>query len=110
MLVKAAGILALGLSQIASCTPLNIPHRPRQDSGGKRVTFQDVFSGNFTVKRTSLQWTSQGIDGNYVDQDPATGNLNLANIVTGNSTLFVAASDVEGVGSDYYDYSIQPSG
>ena len=57
-----------------------------------------------------LKWTSQGADGTYVDEDPTSGDLKLANIVSGNSTTFVKASDVEGVGNDYYDYSIQPSG
>lgn len=75
----------------------------------KVVTFADAFSGNFTVQRTTLQWTSQGEDGSYVDAD-ANGNLNLANIVTGESTVFVNASHLAPAAKDFYDYSIHPSG
>jgi len=73
------------------------------------VTFSDVFSGNFPVARTTLHWTSQGKDGTYVDADNK-GNLNLANIVTGNSTVFVDVSELGPALKSYYDYSIQPSG
>lgn len=75
----------------------------------KVVTFADAFSGNFTVQRTSLQWTSQGEDGSYVDAD-ADGNLNLINIVTGDSTVFVNAGDLAPAAKDFYDYTIHPSG
>lgn len=73
------------------------------------MSFEDVFSGNFGVKRTSLQWTSQGEDGTYVEGS-STGDLVLANIVTGNTSTFVTASELGGAAQDYYDYSIQPSG
>jgi len=71
-------------------------------SGKKVVTFADAFSGNFTVARTFLQWTSQGQDGNYVGQSG--GDLVLANIVTGNSSVFVAASGIGSAAQDFYDY------
>lgn len=61
------------------------------------------------MKRTSLQWTSQGEDGTYIDTT-STGDLVLANIVSGNSSTFVTASEIGGAAQDYYDYSIQPSG
>jgi hypothetical protein len=73
------------------------------------VSFADAFGGQFPVQRTSLQWTSQGDDGNYVDTNDA-GDLVFANIVTGNSTIFAALSDVGDAAKDYYDYSIQASG
>lgn len=76
----------------------------------KVVSFADAFSGNFAVKRTTLQWTSQGSDGSYVDTDTATGDLLIANIVTGNSSIFVKASDVDKAAQNPYDYSIQPNG
>ncbi|KAH7306135.1 dipeptidyl peptidase IV N-terminal region-domain-containing protein [Rhexocercosporidium sp. MPI-PUGE-AT-0058] len=85
------------------------PQARTTPSNKKVVSFEDVFSGNFGVKRTSLQWTSQGEDGTYVDKT-STGDLVLANIVTGNSSTFVAASEIGGAAKDYYDYSIQPSG
>lgn len=62
------------------------------------------------MQRTTLQWTSQGVDGSYVDVDSATGDLLIANIVTGNSSVLVKASDVAEAAQDPYDYSIQPSG
>ena len=80
-----------------------------QSSTKKVVSFADVFSGGFSVARTSLQWTSQGKDGTYVDA-ASDGSLNLANIVTGNSTLLVSVADLPEAIRDYYDYSIQPSG
>jgi len=84
--------------------------RQEQSSAGKSiVTFADAFSGRFGVARTTLQWTSQGKDGTYVDAD-SKGNLNLANIVTGNSTVFVDVSELAPAVQSYYDYSIQPSG
>ena len=73
------------------------------------VSYADAFGGGFAVSRTSLQWTSQGSDGNYVDQNDA-GDLVFSNIVSGNSSVFVAASDIDGAAKDFYDYSIQPSG
>jgi dipeptidyl-peptidase-4 len=57
-----------------------------------------------------LQWTSQGEDGSYVDTDPESLDLIIANIITGNSSIFVKASDIYEGARDYYDYSIQPSG
>lgn len=78
--------------------------------GKKVVSFADAFSGNFTVARTTLQWSSQGDDGSYVDTDPETGDLLIVNIVTGNSSIFVKASDIDELARDFYDYSIQPSG
>jgi dipeptidyl-peptidase-4 len=101
------GLYATLLLSGAAAIPTSFT--PRQ-SGSKLVTFADAFGGNFSVQRTTLTWTSQGSDGTYVDQDATTGDLELANIVGGNSSVFVRASDVEGVGSDYYDYEIQPSG
>jgi dipeptidyl-peptidase-4 len=84
------------------------PPAPLKSTGNKVVTFADSLSGNFSVKRTSLQWTSQGDDGNYVTQ---VGNdLVFANIVTGKNSTFVAASDIDGAAADYYGFLIQPSG
>lgn len=85
------------------------PRAPLNIAGKKVVSFADAFSGNFTVARTALQWTSQGgKDGNYVTQS---GNdLVFANIVTGANETFVAAKDIDEAAADYYDYSIQPSG
>lgn len=79
-------------------------------TGGKKVvSFADVFGGGFAVSRTSLQWTSQGTDGNFVDQNDA-GDLVFENIVSGNSSVFVAASDIDGAAKNFSDYTIQPSG
>ena len=79
-------------------------------SGKKRVAFTDAFGGGFAVKRTALQWTSQGgVDGNYVEQNSA-GDLVFSNIVSGNTSVFVAATDIDEVARDFYDYSIQSSG
>ncbi|KAG9229582.1 extracellular dipeptidyl-peptidase Dpp4 [Amylocarpus encephaloides] len=82
----------------------------RQATGKKVVSFADVFSGNFTVSRTTLQWTSQGADGSYIDVDSATGNLIIANIVSNGTSVFVKASDVSSAAQNPDDYSIQPSG
>ena len=68
-----------------------------------------MFGGRFGVARTTLKWTSQGNDGTYVDAD-SKGNLNLANIVTGNTTVFVDVSTLAPAVQTYYGYSIQPSG
>ena len=74
------------------------------------VSFADAFGGQFGVRRTTLQWTSQGQDGSYIDVDASTGNLVIANVVTGNSSTFVFSSDVATEAQDADDYSIQPSG
>lgn len=43
-------------------------------------------------------------------QDPATGSLVFANIVTGTNETFVDAADIGEAASTFYDYYIQPSG
>ncbi|KAL3420977.1 dipeptidyl-peptidase 4 [Phlyctema vagabunda] len=96
--------LALSASNIHAS-----PVAPRNETSKKVVSFADAFSGNFTVSRTSLQWIAQGEDGTYVDTDAESGDLIFANIVTGNSTTFVAASDIGSDAQDFYDYSIQSS-
>lgn len=78
--------------------------------GKKRISFNDVWSGNFSVKRTSLQWTSLGgKDGNYVDSN-ADGDLVFSNIVDSNSSTFVALTDISEAARDFRDYTIQASG
>lgn len=100
--------LGAALSAFGSASTAAVPQS--QDSSPKSlVTFSDVFSGNFSVARTTLQWTSQGADGTYVDAD-SEGNLNLANIITGESKIFVNVSDLPKEVHGYYGYSIQSSG
>ena len=90
---------------LAQALPSPITAR-QSGGGGKLVTLTDALSSNFTVKRTTLQWTSLGSDGSYVDQT-ASNDLVLANIVSGNSTTFVAAKDIGEQAREYYDYAIQ---
>ncbi|KAG9248422.1 dipeptidyl peptidase IV N-terminal region-domain-containing protein [Calycina marina] len=105
--------LGTALSAFSSSSTAVVPTAATvevQDSTSKSlVTFEDVFSGNFRVNRTMLQWTSQGEDGMYVDAD-SEGSLNLANIVTGNSKVLVNVSDLPKKVHGYYEYLIQPSG
>lgn len=99
---------AICLLSTVSALPQNIESTP--SSGKQRVKFTDVTSGNFSVKRTALQWTTQGgVDGNYVEQNSA-GDLVFSNIVSGNSSVFVAASDIGEAARDFYDFQIQNSG
>ncbi|RPA96803.1 hypothetical protein L873DRAFT_1693372 [Choiromyces venosus 120613-1] len=102
--------LLLGVSQCAP-TPRDSDSDDFASSGSKKLaTFADAFSGDFTVSRTSLQWLSAGNstqDGTYIVQDRQTSTLELRNILTNASSVFVDASELN---LDYYDYSIQPSG
>jgi hypothetical protein len=82
----------------------------RNETTKRVVTFADVLSGNFAVARTSLQWTSQGDNGTYINTDTQTGNLIFSSIIIGNSTLFDSAGDLDAAAKDCYDYVIQPSG
>lgn len=108
-------IILFQLLTTALCLLSTVVARPQDfaagtPSGKKRATFADVFSGNFSVKRTALTWTAQGgVDGNYVEQNSA-GDLVFSNIVSTNTTVFVAASDIAEVARDFADYSIQSSG
>ncbi|CAG8962340.1 hypothetical protein HYFRA_00005396 [Hymenoscyphus fraxineus] len=83
---------------------------PTRRADKKVVTFNDTVSGRFGVQRTTLQWTSQGADGSYVDLNSTTGDLLISNIITQNSTVLVKASDVAEAARNPYDYSIQPNG
>ncbi|KAK0110829.1 diacylglycerol pyrophosphate phosphatase, variant 2 [Cadophora gregata f. sp. sojae] len=107
--MRSLSIISTAVSLLLAGTANALPPHARTTPAKKVVSFEDVFSGNFTVERTSLQWTSQGEDGTYVDTT-STGDLVLANIVTGNSSTFVTASELGAAVQDYYDYSIQPSG
>lgn len=102
------GDVASRVSSACSCiaTPTSTP----PSTGKQRVKFTDPTSGNFSVRRTALQWTSQGgVDGNYVEQNSA-GDLVFSNIVSGNTTTFVAKSSIAPVAQNFYDFSIQGSG
>ena len=102
-------LLSAALCLLSTVTAL--PQNLEQSAAAKkRATFADIFSGNFSVKRTALTWTAQGgVDGNYVEQNSA-GDLVFSNIVSTNTTVFVALADVAEVARDFYDYSIQASG
>ncbi|CAZ79555.1 unnamed protein product [Tuber melanosporum] len=108
---KAFLFSLLGSSSISHAAPT-----PQAEDGGdftasntkKLATFADAFSGNFRVSRTTLRWISAGgsEDGTYVVQDRSTSSLELRNIVTNASSIFVDAAELK---LDYHDYSIQPS-
>lgn len=102
-------ILGAFLIGLAATPTKAAPVEATTHSGGKLVTFADAFSGNYSVSRTSLQWVSDDSDGTYVVQDPSTGSLVFANIVSGTNETFVDAADLGEVGGEYYDYYIQPS-
>jgi dipeptidyl-peptidase-4 len=69
-------------------------------------TFDEAFSSNFSVSRTTLQWVPADTDGTYIVTDPSTSSLIFSNIVTGENSSFVDATKL---GFDYYDFAIQPS-
>ncbi|KAH0614780.1 uncharacterized protein H6S33_000416 [Morchella sextelata] len=97
------GALVLGLT-------ISVAAAPAPGKIGKLVTFADIFSGNYSVSSTSVQWIADSSDGTYVVQDPTTGSLVFANIVTGTNETFVDAADIGEAASTFYDYYIQPSG
>jgi dipeptidyl-peptidase-4 len=99
------GSVAFALFSIVTSSPL-----VKRQNGSKLVSFADAFGGQFGVRRTTLQWTSQGADGSYIDVDSSTGDLIISNIVTNGTSTFVKSSDVATEAQDPYDYSIQPSG
>ncbi|KAL2068648.1 hypothetical protein VTL71DRAFT_14985 [Oculimacula yallundae] len=108
--MRSFNIVSTAVCLLLAATVDALPPQARQAPSNKKVvSFEDAFSGQFGVKRTSLQWTSQGADGTYVEAG-SSGDLVLANIVTGNSSTFVTASELGAAAQDYYDYSIQPSG
>ncbi|KAJ8073809.1 Dipeptidyl peptidase 4 [Marasmius tenuissimus] len=75
-------------------------------SAQKLITFQDVFSGNFTPRSTSYTWTSAENDGTYIVQDQTTNDLVFANVLNNETEVFVNAGQL---GINYYDYEIQGS-
>lgn len=101
-LTKLVSIGAL-LSLTAAIDP---PRQPRQPlgNGDRRLTYNETTPTSLNrATSQSVSWIAGEQDGQFVTV--TNGSLTLENIVTGDSSVFVAA---ENVPEDYHEYWISP--
>lgn len=99
--------ILLALSALSFTVAIDPPRKPHQPIGnGDRILTYNETTPSPLNRATSrgVSWISGDKDGQYVTVSDE-GALVLENIVTGNSTVFVAADKVP---ADYYDYWISP--
>lgn len=99
----AAFLLALSSCGVHAIDP---PRQPRQPlgNGTRRLTYNETTptAQNRATSQT-VSWISSEQDGTFITT--ANGSLVLENIVTGDSSVFVAADKVP---ADYHEYWISP--
>ncbi|KXT18421.1 hypothetical protein AC579_8178 [Pseudocercospora musae] len=99
--------LLLALAALSLAAAIDPPRKPHQPTGnGDRVlTYNETTPTAINrASSRSVAWMSGGADGQYVTVSND-GALVLENIVTGNSTVFIAA---ENVPAHHHEYWISP--
>lgn len=99
--IQPAAVVATLVVIASAIVPPRQPHQP-QGKGTRLLTFNDtVLSPQFSASSRSVTWFSGGEDGTFISRTD-NGSFVLENIVTGESSTFVAADQVPEGSVDYW--------